>query len=311
MTKGQTEARIAVASRSFSKNAILREELLRRYSNVTFNDLGISLNGDNLLAFLRGHEKAIVALEPIDAALLAQLPDLKVISKYGVGLDNIDIQALAKHGKRLGWRGGVNKRSVSELALAMMIAALHCVPQASAEIRGGRWRQIQGRQLTGKTIGIVGCGHVGKDLVALLKPFDCRILVHDIVHDVNFFEQHGVTETSLDVLLANSDIVTLHVPFDASTANLIGAERLKLMKREAILINTARGGIVDEAALKEALLRGDIFAAAFDVFAAEPPTDVELLGLPNFLVTPHIGGSAIEAVLAMGRAAIAGLDDAP
>ena len=170
-----SRVRVAVTSRSFSKNPVLREELLQRYSNVTFNDAGASLSGEALHAFLAGHEKAIVALERIDAVLLAELPDLKVVSKYGVGLDNIDTHALRSHGKRLGWRGGVNRRSVSELALGLMIALLHCVPQATTEIRSGLWRQINGRQLTGKTIGIIGCGHVGKDLVLLLQPFSCRI----------------------------------------------------------------------------------------------------------------------------------------
>jgi len=300
---------VAVTSRSFSKNPVLREELLARYSNVTFNDAGASLSGAGLLQFLEGHEKAIVALERIDADLVARLPALQVISKYGVGLDNIDVSALGRHGKRLGWRGGVNRRSVSELALGFMISLLHLVPQAGAEIRGGTWRQIQGRQLTGKTVGILGCGHVGKDLIRLLQPFGCRILVHDIVADPVFFAEFGVELLPLDLVLSQSDVVTVHLPFDASTANLLSAERIARMKPCSVLVNTARGGIVDEAALKSALTGGHLSGAALDVFAIEPPSDNKLLGLPNFLVTPHIGGSAAEAVLAMGRSAIQGLDE--
>jgi len=305
----RTAGRIAVTSRSFSKNPVLREELLHLYSDVTFNDAGASLEGADLLSFLQGHEKAIVALERIDADLVSRLPELQVISKYGVGLDNIDADALARHGKRLGWRGGVNKRSVAELALSFMIALLHHVPQAAAEIRSGMWRQIQGRQLTDKVVGIIGCGHVGKDLVTLLKPFNCRVMAYDIVDQSDFYREHGVEAAGLDALLACSDVVTLHVPFDPGTANLLSRARLSQMRPGAVLINTARGGIVDEVALKIALIEGNLSAAAFDVFASEPPADQELLSLSNFMVTPHIGGSAIEAVLAMGRSAIAGLEE--
>jgi phosphoglycerate dehydrogenase-like enzyme len=304
-----SRTRVAVTSRSFSKNLVLREELLRRYDNVTFNDAGTSLSGTDLLSFLQGHEKAIVALERIDADLVAGLPELQVISKYGVGLDNIDVDALNRHGKRLGWQGGVNRRSVSELALSFMISLLHGVPQAEAEVRSGLWRQFQGRQLTGKVVGIIGCGHVGKDLIMLLKPFGCRILACDILPQPDFYAEHGVEAVELSELLRLADIVSLHVPLNSGTANLLNMERLRQIKPRAVLVNTARGGIVDEAALKVALVEGHLAAAAFDVFASEPPEDRELLAFPNFMVTPHIGGSAVEAVLAMGRSAIEGLDD--
>ena len=302
-------ARIAVTSRSFSKNSVLREELLRHYQHVTFNDAGTALAGAELWSFLRGHDKAIVALERIDGELIAKLPDLKVVSKYGVGLDNIDLGALVRHKKRLGWVGGVNRRSVSELALSLMIALLHCVPQAVAEGRAGLWRQLQGRQITGKTVGIIGCGHVGKDLVALLGPFGCKILAHDIINQAAYYREQCIEAVELTELLRRCDVVSLHVPFNASTANLLNHERIMRMKPGAVLINTARGGIVDESALKHALINGPLSGAGFDVFSSEPPTDRELLNLSNFVATPHIGGSAIEAILAMGRSAIAGLDD--
>lgn len=240
MNEFPSVARVAVTSRSFSKNPLLREELLRRYSNVTFNDVGASLTGVELLAFLQGHEKAIVALERIDADLVAHLPKLQVISKYGVGLDNIDVAALSRHGKRLGWRPGVNKRSVSELTLSFMIALLHRVPEAVAEVRSGTWRQLQGRQLTGKVVGIIGCGHVGRDLVTLLEAFGCRILACDIVHQLDYFTEHDIEAVELNELLARADVVTLHVPFDFSTDKLLNAERLGLMKAGAVLVNTSR-----------------------------------------------------------------------
>jgi phosphoglycerate dehydrogenase-like enzyme len=309
MIARNTTDSIAVTSRSFSRHRVLREELLASYANVTFNEDGTTLEGAALCDFLAGHDRAIIALEKLDRATIAALPGLKVISKYGVGIDNVDLEALRDHGKKLGWRGGVNKRSVSELALSFMISLMHQVPFAGSEVKAGKWYQVLGRQLTGKTIGIIGCGHVGKDLVGLLKPFEMRVLAHDIVDYAHFYTAHGVEAVAMDTLLAQSDIVTLHLPNHDSTRNILNAERVTAMKLGAVLINTARGGLVDEVAVKAALKSGRLAGIAFDVFAQEPPQDAELIGMPNVLATPHIGGSAEEAVLAMGRAAIVGLEE--
>jgi D-3-phosphoglycerate dehydrogenase len=302
--------RVAVASRSFSRHPVLRAELLCHYPDVTFNDAGRSLKDDELVAFLAGHDRAITALEHLDEAILSRLPELKVVGKYGVGLDMIDLAAMSRLGKKLGWTGGVNKRSVSELVISAAIALLRHMPQGQALVRGGEWHQLMGRLLSDRTVGIIGCGHIGKDLALLLRAFGCRVLAHDIRDFPNFYPIHHVTPLGLDDLLAASEVVTLHLPYDASTRNILDGERLGRMRPGAILINMARGGLVDEAVLKAMLLDGRLGGAAFDVFACEPPTDLELLRLPNMLALPHIGGSAEEAVLAMGRAAIAGLDHA-
>ena len=302
--------KVAVASRSFSRHPMLRAELLAHYPDATFNDAGLSLNGDALIEYLRGHDAAIIALEPMTADVFAALPDLKVIAKYGVGFDKLNLAEMRARGIKLGWSGGVNKRSVAELVIAFAINMLRGVPIANAEVRGGTWRQMIGPQLSDCTVGIVGCGHVGKDLGRILRSgFGCRVLAYDVLDFTAYYTETGVEPVSMQTLLQNSDVVSLHVPFGTSTQNLIGAEALTQMKDTAVLINTARGGLVDEAALKAALMSGALFAAAFDVFANEPPEDQELLELPNFLATPHIGGSAAEAILSMGRAAIEGLSD--
>jgi len=303
------KVRVAVCSRSFSNNPVLRAELLERYPQVSFNDAGLQLKGDSLVEFLKGHDKAITALEVIDEHVLSCLPDLKVISKYGVGLDMIDMAAMRAYGKELGWTGGVNRRSVSELVIAYAVSMLRHVPAANREVLAGTWRQHVGGHLSGRTVGIIGCGNVGKDLVQLLKPFGTPILVNDIRDYPHFYAEHGVKPVGLEDLLVQADLVTLHVPLDQSTRGMLDERRLGLMKPSAILINLARGGLVDEVAMKRMLQEKRLAAAAFDVFAVEPPLDQELLGLPNFLATPHIGGSAREAILAMGRAAIAGLDE--
>jgi D-3-phosphoglycerate dehydrogenase len=300
---------IAVTSRSFSRHPVLRAELLEKYSEVRFNDEGVALQGEHLIEFARGRRKLITALESIDDAFLAALPELDVISKYGVGTDMLDTRAMIRHGVQLGWQGGVNKRSVAELAIAFMISLLRLVPRCHREMRDGIWKGAKGAYLSGRTVGIIGCGHIGKDLTGLLNAFGCRILVHDIEDFPAFYAESGAEPVSLEALLQRSDVVTLHVPLSDSTRGMLSAERLASMKPEAILINTARGGLVDEEALKRALTEGRLAAAAFDVFRVEPPQDYELLRLPNFLCTPHIGGGAEEAILAMGRAAIRGLDE--
>lgn len=304
-----TKDRVAVCSRSFSRHPVLRQELLQRYRHVTFNDEGLNLEGKELIAFIQGHNKAITALETINEAVLAGLPELEIISKYGVGLDMIDLDALKKHGKRLSWSAGVNRLSAAELALAFAIVTLRKVVMGNREILAGKWRQLTGGLLSGRTVGIIGCGHIGQELVRLLQPFSCKILINDIRNRSEICCQYGLHALEKDELICQSDIISLHVPLDESTRNMISKEKLALMKPSAILMNLARGGLVDEIALKEALQQGKIAGAAFDVFTQEPPSDRELLEHPNFLATPHLGGSADEAILAMGRAAIQGLEN--
>ena len=299
---------IAVTSRSFSRHPILREELMARYSNVQFNDEGLALSGEALIDFCSGRKKLIIALETIDEDFLSALPELEVIGKYGVGTDMIDKQAMIRHNVELGWTGGVNKRSVCELAITFMISLLRHVPSSNREIRDGDWSNRKGQCLSARTVGIIGCGHIGKDLTGILNAFGSKVLVHDIADYSDFYRDSGAEPVSLEELLQRSDIVTLHLPLDDSTRNIMSAERLALMKPEAMLINTARGGLVDEDALKVALQEKRLAAAAFDVFTVEPPRDLELINLPNFLCTPHVGGSSEEAILAMGRSAIDGLD---
>ena len=301
---------IAVASRSFSRHPVLRAEMEAKYSNVRFNDTGASLSGGELREFLSGCTMAVTALERVDDELLSGLPELKVLSKYGVGLDMIDPDALERRGIRLGWTGGVNRRSVAELALAAMILLMHRVPEAWRQVIGGGWTQIKGRELSRRTVGIVGCGFVGKELAVMLKALGCRVLAHDKLDFPEFYARTGVEPVGLDTLLAESEAVTLHLPLDGSTRNIISADRLSLMRPGAIFVNMARGGLVDEAKLKEMLMDGRLSGAALDVLDREPPEDLELLRLPTVIATPHIGGSTEEAVLAMGRAAIAGLETA-
>jgi D-3-phosphoglycerate dehydrogenase len=203
----------------------------------------------------------------------------------------------------------VNRQAVAELTIGFMIALCRHVVPLAREIADGGWGHSGGRQLSSATIGIVGCGHVGQAVARLSRAFGATVLAHDVRSYDEFYRAHAIRPVTLDTLLGDADIVTLHVPLNDATRGLIGSCELGLMKSSALLINTARGGIVDETAVKRALREGTLAGAAFDVFAEEPPRDPELLSSPRFVGTPHIGGGTMEAVLAMGRAAIEGLDD--
>jgi D-3-phosphoglycerate dehydrogenase len=303
---------IAVASRSFSRNPILRRELLARYPGSRFNDEGtVVLSGDELARFLRGHSRAITGLDVLDEGVFRAAPELRLVSKYGVGLDMIDLDAARRYGVSVRWTPGVNRQAVAELTLFFMIALCRSAVTLAHELRAGGWRHAGGRQLSTSTVGIVGCGHVGQQVARLCRAFGADVIAHDIRAYDDFYRETNVAPVPLDTLLQRSDIVTVHVPLDATTRGMIDAAAISRMKRDAFLINTARGGIVDEAALKQALVEHRLGGAACDVFAIEPPVDGELLLLPNFVGTPHIGGGTREAVLAMGRAAIEGLEGGP
>jgi phosphoglycerate dehydrogenase-like enzyme len=296
-----------VSSRSFSRNEELKNEMRRLFSDIRFNDEGRVLAGLELIKFFEGAEGAIVGLEKMTDEVLAKLPQLKVISKYGVGLDNLDLDAMKKRGIELGWTGGVNARSVSELALVFAMGLFRNVFTAGRKLNQGKWEGTGGVMLTGKTVGVIGCGFVGQDFSRLVKAFNCQILVHDIVDKSAFCREIGAKQVPKEMLLRLSDVVSLHVPYDKTTHHLIGTAEIELMKSTSILINTSRGNVVDERALCEALKTRRIRGAAADVFATEPPGDCELTRFDNFAGTPHTGGNSVEAIQAMGRAAIENL----
>ena len=299
---------VAVTSRSFSKHPLLRNELLKKYPDAKFNDKGLILIGDDLVDFLRGYQKAIIALEVIDNDVISQLPELQVISKYGVGLDTLNLDDLQRHNVKLGWTGGVNKRSVSELVVSFAISLLHRTVFANAEVKNGKWYQVKGRQLSECTFGILGCGHIGKDVVRLLQPVNCNIIVNDVKNYQDFYEKYKITPVTLNELLSKSDVLTIHLPLDDSTKNILNKTNLHLLKKTCVLINLARGGLIDEKQLKQMIMDKKIAGIALDVFEHEPPNDKELFILENVLITPHIGGSTEEAIIKMGMSAIEGLD---
>jgi len=296
--------KVKVSTVAFSKNKYLVDRLLKEFPDAVVNTQGIRMNDDKFVEYFSDADAAIIGLELITPAILDQLPSLKMIAKYGVGLDNVDLKACKERNIQIGWTGGVNKRSVAEMTLGFMLALLRNLYSTSNQLKQLTWNKNGGVQLSGKTIGIIGLGNIGREVVQLLKPFQCNILVNDIDDISEYTAQHGLKSVSKEELIAHSDVVTIHTPLTPQTANMFNLDWLKKMKPGAMLINTARGGIINEPDLKYALTNNIIAGAALDVYETEPPVDIELLGLPNLICTPHTGGNATEAVIAMGVSAI-------
>lgn len=301
--------KVAVTSPSFSKHTDLIEKMNKEFPDAKLNTKGEKFSQTSLIDYLKGYEAAIIGLDEIDDKVLAQLPELKIIAKYGVGLNNIDIEACKKRGVKIGWTGGVNKTSVAEMVIANALTLLRNIYQTANLLSEGKWEKDGGEQLTNKTVGIIGVGHIGKEVVRMLAPFNCTILVNDIINQDDYYKTNNLIKSSKEDIFKNADVITIHTPLTAETQNLLNQKSFLLMKPNAVVINTARGGIVNENDLLEALKSNRIKAAALDVYEEEPPTNSELLALPNLICTPHIGGNAKEAVFAMGMSAINHLID--
>jgi phosphoglycerate dehydrogenase-like enzyme len=302
--------RIAVATEMVARHPGMREVMLAAIPDAKLNETGVRFGEAELIEFLRDADAAIVGFEPVTARVLGALPGLKIISKYGNGCENIDFHALQQHKIRFGYTWGVNKLAVAELTLGLMLSGLRWIMPLNVAMRAGeRPRYRNGRFLTGRVVGIHGCGNIGKEVVRLLKPFGCRILACDIKDYADFYRQHDVTPVSFDDLLARAEVLTLHLPKTKATRNLYARDVLRRLRPDCVLVNTCRGGIVDEDALLERLESGELAAACFDVFNVEPAANDRLLRHPNMLATPHIGASTEETRLILVRAAIRGLTE--
>jgi D-3-phosphoglycerate dehydrogenase len=300
---------VAVANESIARHPVMRQEVLKTYPQAKFNDSGRRMNEDETIAFLHGCDAAIMGFEPINERTLSALPELKTIGKYGAGCETIDFAALKRHGVKFGYTWGANRLAVAELTLGFMLMGLRHVMSLNLAMRAGERPRIKnGLFLTGRTVGIHGCGHIGKEVVRLLQPFNCKIIACDIKDYADFYRQWNVEPVSFDELLARSEVLTLHLPKTRQTIGLYSRDVLRRLQPGAVLINCCRGGIVDEDALLEQLDSGALMAACFDVFAVEPAQCDSLLRHRNFLASPHIGASTEETRLLMVRAALNGLN---
>lgn len=304
---------VAVTSRSFSTNQFLVKKLKESYPNVSLNLTGKTLKENELVKFLANADKAIVGIEIIDKDILDQLPKLKLISKYGVGLNNLDLDECKKRNIQIKFQPGSNKQSVAEFTLLLMLNSLRQVHNNKTEIIEGNWTQAKGQELKGKKIGIIGFGNIGSCLVSLLKPFGNKILFFDerkfSSAEIDKFDDKNLKQASISEVLSTSDIVSIHIPLSSGTKNMINKNAFKQMRESIILINTSRGGIVDEVELYKFLKNNNLAFASFDVFEHEPAFKSPLLKLDNFFASSHRASLTEQGIESMGIAAINGLGD--
>jgi phosphoglycerate dehydrogenase-like enzyme len=264
------------------------------------NNTGNTLTEDQIIELAKeGVAGIIVGVDPLSEKVLSSCRDLKVISKYGVGMDNIDLQAAEKLNIKVVSAVGSNNISVAELAIALIFEAARKVSILSANVKNGGWSRVQGIELTGKTIGVIGGGQIGKEVAKRGKGLCMDVLLYDPYYkDFEYLMQQGITLChSLKQILSLSDVVSLHLPLTPETRLMINQDTLKMMKSSAILINTSRGELVDEDSLYTALKENTIAFAAQDVFSKEPPSpDEKLLTLDNFILTPHAGAYTAEGI---------------
>jgi D-3-phosphoglycerate dehydrogenase len=246
---------------------------------------------------------AIVSTDPFERSVLAAAPRLRVIARVGVGTDSIDITAATEAGVVITTTPGANRETAADHALAMILAVVRRIVEHDASVRRGEWLRAGGMtpwDLHGTTVGLIGFGEIGRAVARRLSGFDTRVLVADPAlpgPDAG----NGFELVALDALLACADIVSLHLPLLATTRGIIGPAELAAMRPEALLVNTSRGGLVDEAALVDALAAGHLRGAALDVFADEPTVPADLRGLANVVLTPHVGGLSERSIARMTR----------
>ena len=239
----------------------------------------------------------------VSRTLIESAPHLRWIARAGAGLDNIDVAAAKERGIAVLNVPGANAVAVAELVFGLLLGLLRQIPAADASVRRGEWdkSRFMGRELRGKTIGIVGLGKIGRAVAQRARAFEMSCVGHDpLVPDADV-RAMGVEPLPLDDLFPRAEILTLHVPLSPETRGMVGAERLARLPWGAFLVNAARGGLVDEAALLAALESGAIGGAALDVFSGEPPKGSPLVGHPKVVATPHVGAATVEAQEAVGE----------
>ncbi len=296
--------RVLVTSRLFGRTTPEAYDLLKQEGldvRVAQDHAG-DWGEEEIVAALEGSQGMILgADEPMTKKVLYSLPQLKVLSRHGVGFDNIDVKAATERGIVVAITAGANDNSVADLTMGLIICVARRIPSFDSFIRRGEfWKRKPGNDVYGKTLGLIGMGRIGKSLARRASGFDLKIIAYDVITDEEFAARYRIEYLPLEEVLSRSDFISIHLPSSAQTAKFIGERELRMMKGSAYLINTARGSVVDEAALIRALKEGWIAGAGLDVFEKEPPDkDHPLFSLENVVLTPHIGGASLAAMRAM------------
>jgi D-3-phosphoglycerate dehydrogenase len=283
----------------------LKTKLEELVGEVHYNDTGKPLSSDQLQDLLPGCQGMIAGLDEIDRAALKSAAELKVVSRYGVGINNVDLEAARELGIKVTNTPGANAAAVADLTIALMLNLLRPILPAVQKTKAGEWPRYKGYSLSGKTVGIIGCGAIGRETIRRLAGFDCQVIAVDIFPDERFAADYGFEYQQLDQVLAQADIISLHLPGSTATEGIVNSDFLAKMKQGSWLVNTARGNLIDEEALLEALSSGKLRGAALDAYIQEPPSpDNPLLKMDQVITTPHMGAHADSATNEMGRIAL-------
>jgi D-3-phosphoglycerate dehydrogenase / 2-oxoglutarate reductase len=290
---------IAVTARSFRQVPGEHQELLRAAGlPVRFAEADRPLDEEELVELVGGCWGLIVGVDPVTAAVLDAGP-LRVVVRFGSGTDNVDLEAAERRGVRVAATPGANARSVAELAIGLLLALARHLVLHDREIHSGTWSRHTGIELAGRSLGVIGYGAVGRQVAGIARALGMEVVATDPA-----IQEADVPLVDLETLLASSDAVTLHVPLADDTRGMIGAAQLDRMRPQALLVNTSRGGLVDERALAVALAAGRLGGAAFDTFERESSEPSPLLTLNNFIASPHAGAATVEAARRTGVAAV-------
>ena len=304
--KDLKDCKILVTPTSYgSQDPELKTELEKLVGEVVYNNTGKPLSSNQLKELLVDVDGYIAGLDEIDASAFESAPILKVVSRYGVGYNNVDLNAASKNGVIVTNTPGANAIAVAELTIALILNMLRPILPAVQRTKQGEWPRYKGFSLVGKTVGLLGLGAIGKETAKRLTGFGCRVMAYDLYPDEKFAAEYGIEMSILDVILPAADIISLHLPGTAETREIVNAEFIDKMKPGAWLVNTARGDLISEKALVDAIENGKLSGAALDVYSEEPPPPLStIFSFDQIITTPHMGAHADSATNAMGRMAM-------
>jgi D-3-phosphoglycerate dehydrogenase len=301
---GVLTLKVLVTPRSYGKtDPEVFHTLERAGLTVVRNDTGGILDKETIIKLIADCAGVILGVDPMDSDVIAAAPQLKAIAKYGVGIDNIDIEAAEERGIKVSRTVGANAEAVADYTFALMMAVARKVVLIDSKCRTGDWRKITTRDISHSVLGLLGFGAVAKQAATRARGFDMKVLAHDVYWDEDYAAAHGVMRATPEEIYRECDFISLHLPLTEETRGFIGKEQLEQMKSSAILINTARGGLIDETELLAALKNGRIYGAGIDVFAEEPPNDPAWFSLENVVIGSHCAASTEGAARCMGRMA--------
>jgi D-3-phosphoglycerate dehydrogenase len=302
--------KILITPRSFASSSDKAIKMLTaRGYEIQRNNTDRPYQKEEMLNLIRGIDGMIIGIDELSAEIIERADKLKIISKYGTGLDNIDLPMATKKKIIVTNTPQANVDAVADLVFGLILSLARRIPEADRKTKNGKWEKIIGKSVWKKTLGVIGIGKIGKQVVKRARGFQMNILGFDLIKDKKFASRYSIKYVSLEKLLQKSDYITIHIPLNNATRGMISYKELGKIKKEAFLINTSRGGIVDEQALYQALRNNQLKGAALDVYSNEPPVESPLKELDNVIMTPHIGAYTEEAIENMGMQAAQNLID--